>query len=256
MRITEATGGPMTVATPEQETAAAETTAAQRGMNAATRAAQVVLTVVWTIGSLFLGAGTFHWTRGWICVVMWMLLMPLMGLITKHYNPQLMKERAKWRRQDTKRFDKIILPVYLALVLIQPVVGGMDAVRYHWSGMRFAWVYVGVIGFVLASALITWVLSTNPYAEAGVRIQKDRGHTVVTSGLYRFVRHPMNLGMILMYASTPFIWGSLWAFAVSGMMAVLLTVRTALEDQTLRRELPGYEEYAAHTRYRLVPGLW
>ena len=247
----------MTVAAPERETTAVEASAAkEKGKSAATRVLQVSMTFVWAIGSLFLSAGTFKWTRGWICVALWVLVLPLVGIVTQHYNPQLMKERAKWRRQDTKRFDKIILALYLPFVLIQPAVGGMDAVRYHWSAMSFGWVYVGTIVYFLAMALITWVVSTNPYAEASVRIQTDRGHTVVSTGPYRYIRHPMYVGLILMFVGTPLIWGSVWALAVAGVLAVLMIARTALEDRTLFNELAGYQEYAAHTRYRLIPGFW
>jgi len=247
----------MTVAAPERETTAVEASAAkEKGKSAATRVLQVSMTFVWAIGSLFLSAGTFKWTRGWICVALWVLVLPLVGIVTQHYNPQLMKERANWRRQDTKRFDKIILALYLPFVLIQPAVGGMDAVRYHWSAMSFGWVYVGTIVYFLAMALITWVVSTNPYAEASVRIQTDRGHTVVSTGPYRYIRHPMYVGFILMFVGTPLIWGSVWALAVAGVLAVLMIARTALEDRTLFNELAGYQEYAAHTRYRLIPGFW
>ena len=247
----------MTVAAPERETTAVEASAAkEKGKSAATRVLQVSMTFVWAIGSLFLSAGTFKWTRGWICVALWVLVLPLVGIVTQHYNPQLMKERANWRRQDTKRFDKIILALYLPFVLIQPAVGGMDAVRYHWSAMSFGWVYVGTIVYFLAMALITWVVSTNPYAEASVRIQTDRGHTVVSTGPYRYIRHPMYVGLILMFVGTPLIWGSVWALAVAGVLAVLMIARTALEDRTLFNELAGYQEYAAHTRYRLIPGFW
>ena len=96
----------------------------------------------------------------------------------------------------------------------------------------------------------------NPYAESSVRIQTDRGQTVVTSGPYRFVRHPMYVGIILMSLANPLVWGSAWALAMSGVLILLFLWRTAKEDQTLRRELPGYDEYAAQTRYRLLPGVW
>jgi protein-S-isoprenylcysteine O-methyltransferase Ste14 len=178
------------------------------------------------------------------------------GLLTKRYNPQLLKERAKWRRQDTKGFDKIFLAAYMPFVFMQPAIAGMDAVRFRWSSLSFAYVYVGVVIFVVAMALIGWVLCTNPYAETTVRIQHDRGHAVVSAGPYRFVRHPMYVGAILMYLSMPLIWGSLWALAISGVITVLFVIRTALEDQTLRRELAGYEDYTMRSRYRLVPGVW
>jgi len=217
---------------------------------------QIIGTSIWMIGSLFLAAGRLNWTRGWICVAAWLACMPVVGLISHHYNPGLMRERAKWRRKDTKSFDKIFMAVYLPLVLAQPIVGGLDAVRYRWSALPFSWVYIGFALYLAAGALISWVLSINPYAESTVRIQTDRGHTVVTKGPYRIVRHPMYVGAALTYFGTPLILGSVWALVLGCVITVLFVVRTAFEDHALRRELPGYEEYSSRTRYRLVPGVW
>jgi len=122
--------------------------------------------------------------------------------------------------------------------------------------MPFGFVYVGTILFALALFLIMWVTVVSPFAETSVHIQTDRGHTVVTSGPYRFVRHPMYVGAILMDLSTPLIWGSGWALGLGALIMSLLIWRTGWEDRTLRQELAGYEQYAATTRYRLVPGLW
>lgn len=216
----------------------------------------MALTYAWMISTVFLGAGTIHWVRGWICVALWTISLTFVGLLTQRRNPQLMKERAKWRRKDTKPFDKVFLAAYMPFVFTQPAIAGMDAVRFHWSSLPFGYVYVGSVIYLLAMTLIAWVLCSNPYAETSVRIQHDRGHTVVTTGPYRFVRHPMYVGAILMYLSTPLVWGSLWALAVGGVIAVLFVIRTALEDKTLRQELPGYEDFAAQTLYRLLPGLW
>lgn len=217
---------------------------------------QTIGTFSWFVGFLFVAAGRLDWIRGWIAVAMCIVGMTAVGLIAHHYNAPLLEARAKWRRKDTKRFDKIILAIYLPLVLIQPAVAGLDAGRYHWSSMPFALVYVGMILFAPAMVLIAWVMTVNPYAEASVRIQTDRGQTVITSGPYRFVRHPMYVGAILMYLAMPLVWGSVWALVLSGAIAFLLILRTAMEDRTLRKELTGYEEYAARTRYRLLPGLW
>lgn len=242
----------MSVAAPEQASVAVP----PGKSNSLRRVLQPIAVSVWAIGSLFLSAGTIRWTRGWIGVAMWMLAMPAVGLVTQRYNPRLMEERARWRRKDTKPFDKIFLAVYVPLVTIQPAVGGLDAVRFRWSSLPFAWVYAGVTLYVLAMGLIAWVLCINPYAETSVRIQNDRGQTVVTSGPYRIVRHPMYVGAILMYLAQPLIWGSVWAMVLGAVVGLLMIVRTVFEDRTLRRELPGYQEYAAQTRYRLLPGFW
>ena len=244
---------------PEQSVAAPPvgTTAPQQSKpSALKRLLQVVVTYVWFIGALFASAGRLNWPRGWVSVVLSVVGMSALGLIVQRYNPELMAERARWRRKDTKRFDKIFMALYLPLVLLHPAIAGLDAVRFHWSSMPFAFVYVGAAMFVTSLVVIGWVMVVNPHAETSVRIQTDRGQTVVTTGPYRFVRHPMYVGTILMGVANPLVWGSVWALAVSVILSLLFIWRTAHEDQALRRELPGYEDFAARTRYRLLPGVW
>jgi protein-S-isoprenylcysteine O-methyltransferase Ste14 len=108
----------------------------------------------------------------------------------------------------------------------------------------------------VAACLITWVLAINPHADSSVRIEDDRDHLVVASGPYRFVRHPMYVGLILLHASIAMILGSMWTLGLAALIMLLFLWRTALEDQTLRQELPGYEKYTTMTRYRLMPGIW
>ncbi len=210
---------------------------------------------LWIV-SLFAGAGRLDWPRGWISVAVYVIGMGALGLIVHRFNPGLLQQRAKWRRKDTKRFDKVFLAILLPVSLLQPAVAGMDVVRFRSSSMPPAVLYPGVALFGLALALIAWTLVVNRHAETSVRIQTDRGHSVVDSGPYRFVRHPMYVGAIIMNVGTPLLWGSLWAMAVGGFLIALFVWRTALEDRTLRRELAGYEDYAGRTRHRLVPGLW
>jgi protein-S-isoprenylcysteine O-methyltransferase Ste14 len=208
------------------------------------------------IALLLAGAGRLDWVRGWICIALYMAGMTTILFTTRHYNPALVEAREKWRHKETRRFDKVFFLAFLPLVFLQPVLAGMDVVRFRWSSMPVYFAYVGAPLFVLAVAVIAWSMAINPFAEVTVRIQTDRGHRVITSGPYRLVRHPLYVGTILMYVATPLVLGSKWALTITALMALLFIVRTLLEDQTLRRELSGYEDYAAHTRYRLLPGLW
>jgi protein-S-isoprenylcysteine O-methyltransferase Ste14 len=208
------------------------------------------------IAAVFASAGRFDWNRGWICMSAWIITTAAAGLIVRRANPSLIEARANWRRKDTKVFDKVFLSVYLPLTFVQPALAGLDVVRFRWSSMPFATVYAGLVLFAFAMSLVTWAMIVNPFAETTVRIQTDRGHKPVTSGPYRIIRHPMYAGAILLYPASALMFGSMWALALSGLMAVSFVCRTALEDRTLRRELPGYEDFTAITRYRLIPGLW
>ncbi len=96
----------------------------------------------------------------------------------------------------------------------------------------------------------------NHFFSTTVRLQFERGHVVCSSGPYRYIRHPGYLGMILYNLATPIFLGSLWAVILACMIAGLFVARTGLEDRTLLQKLPGYEQYATRTSYRLIPWLW
>jgi protein-S-isoprenylcysteine O-methyltransferase Ste14 len=211
---------------------------------------QVVL-----IGVLLVAAGRLDWWRGWLYAGMIVVMLLVNMRIVSRRNPQLINERWK-ERPDTKGFDKILVSAYTLALMVMVVVAGLDAGRYGWSTMPPALLWVGVAGFVLGDVPVVLALAENPHLETTVRIQTDRGHRVVTTGPYHVVRHPMYSGLIVSLASWPLVLGSAWAYVPLALVIALLVVRTALEDRTLRRELPGYEDYARTTRYRLVPGIW
>jgi protein-S-isoprenylcysteine O-methyltransferase Ste14 len=210
----------------------------------------------WWFISLFGSAGQLTWKRGWIGTVLYIGGLHTSRAVLRKLNPGLLEQRQAPIRKDTKRFDRIFLRLLLSLTIVQPVIAGLDAVRFSWAPLPFWTLYPGIGIFTASAVWITWVLVKNPHAESSVRIQKDRDHSVVASGPYRFVRHPMYVGLILLHASLALILGSMWTLALAALIAVLLLCRTAMEDQTLRRELPGYEEYTTVTRYRLMPGIW
>jgi protein-S-isoprenylcysteine O-methyltransferase Ste14 len=99
-------------------------------------------------------------------------------------------------------------------------------------------------------------MAVNEHLEATVRIQRDRGHRVVTEGPYRWVRHPAYVGALLGGLGAPCMLGSAWMLLPVALSAGLFVERTRREDALLQRELPGYREYAARTRSRLLPGIW
>lgn len=210
----------------------------------------------WWALSLFGAAGQLRWIRGWICTVLYVGGLFTCRAFVAKLNPGLLDERQTAIRKDTKRFDKIFLRLLLAFTIAQPVLAGLDAARFHWAPMRSWTAYPGVGLLLVSAAWITWVLVRNPHAESSVRIQRERAHTVVSSGPYRFVRHPMYVGLIVLHVSIALVLGSMWTLALAALFTILFLWRTALEDGTLRRELSGYEEYTQVTRYRLMPGIW
>lgn len=204
---------------------------------------------------LFLGAGTIDWPRGWLFLALLgaTLIFNMTLLLIK--NPTLVRERWK-RRKDTKKFDKVFGLFYFIAIVAMLVLAGMDALRFQWTSMPGSLLYAGVALHFLGLVPVLWSLLTNPHLETTVRIQKDRDHKVVSSGPYRYVRHPMYVGIILLFLGWPLVLGSWMAFGVAWLITLLFFVRTGLEDKTLRAELSGYTEFCESTRYRLIPGVW
>ncbi len=203
----------------------------------------------------FTAAGTIEWVRGWIYLALYVASIAATAAILLKTNPGVIIARGE-NHKGTKTFDKVCLALYTPLLIAVPAVAGLDAVRYRWSSIPFAAVYFGAVLHLLGNVPVVWALAVNPFLETTVRIQKDRGHTVITSGPYRFVRHPMYAGAIVTQIAIPLVLGSMWAWAPVAAIVLLFIVRTALEDRTLRDELPGYAEYAQQTRFHLLPGVW
>ena len=180
----------------------------------------------------------------------------LMVVWLKKHNPELLKVRADIRKRVTKSWDKAILILIFLTCAPLFALPGLDAVRYHWSHVPLLLKIIGFIGLILSSVLIFWVVRTNPYSSAAVEIQKDRGHKVITTGPYEYVRHPMYVGAILGFFSMPLALGSLLTFIPAIILTALIVTRTHLEDRTLRQELDGYTAYAETVHYRLIPGVW
>jgi protein-S-isoprenylcysteine O-methyltransferase Ste14 len=169
--------------------------------------------------------------------------------------PGLMKERMS-RNKEMKSWDKIIMSAYSFLLIILLAVPGLDAVRFGWSKVPLIVKVLGFIGYIPALSFAFWAMRENAYASDVVRIQEDRGHTVCTTGPYRYVRHPMYTGVILFVLCFPLSLGSLYSFIPACLVIILFVLRTALEDKALQEELPGYKEYAQEVRYRLLPKVW
>ncbi len=218
-------------------------------------ALRLVVALVCIGALLFWGAGTIAWVRGWVflCLLGVTLLVNLTLMV--HRNPELLD--ARWKRHaDTKPFDRVFGALYFVATVTMLVASGLDAVRWQWTSMADWLLYVGIALHVLGMLPVLGTLLTNPHLETTVRIQTDRGHRVISSGPYRYVRHPMYVGMILLYLGWPLVLGSWVAAVAGGVVIILLIVRTALEDRTLRAELPGYSTFCDRTRFRLVPGVW
>jgi len=206
--------------------------------------------------ALFFGsAGTFNWPEAWLFLFLYAVAVICFVRWLKKHNPELLKERMS-RRKDAKTWDKIILLIYSILAMIMLAVAGLDAVRYNWSHVPPVLKVLGFLGFIPAYMLVFWTMTQNRYLSEVVRIQEERGHEVCTTGPYRYVRHPMYVGVIIFVLCLPLALGSYFALSFSVPIIFVFLIRTSLEDNTLQKELPGYKEYAEQVRYRLIPGVW
>lgn len=218
------------------------------------RSFPVIFSLTLTSLCLFGAAGRLNWWNAWVLLAL-NLCASVTSIVLLGRDSELLAERRNARAG--KSWDKLMVFI---VVLLGPVAtwvtAGLDA-RFHWSQeMDVRAVAAGIVVAVLGAALVAWAMRTNRFFSAVVRIQKDRGHRVVSSGPYRFVRHPGYTGMAAFTLVTPLILNSRCAFVPAAATAAAMVLRTVLEDRTLRKELDGYVEYARRVRYRLVPIVW
>jgi protein-S-isoprenylcysteine O-methyltransferase Ste14 len=217
-----------------------------------------VITMVFMLGVLFLSAGRLDWWEGWAYTAVALLVLVLSRSLMILKNPDMVRERAEaGQREDVKPWDKILLPATAIYgPLISWIIAGLDK-RFGWTPDLPDYIQVTALCVIFAADMLgVWAMLVNRFFSSYVRIQTERGHTVVSAGPYRVVRHPGYAGAILAWIAGPVFFSSCWVAIPSVIMIALNTIRTALEDRTLQEELPGYSEYARSVRYRLVPGLW
>jgi protein-S-isoprenylcysteine O-methyltransferase Ste14 len=217
-----------------------------------------VFTTVFMAGVLFLSAGNLQWWEGWAYIGMSLVVLVGSRLLILLKNPDMLRERAEaGQREGVKAWDKILLPATAIYgPLVSWVIAGLDE-RFGWTPNLPDSIQIIALGVIFLGNMVgTWAMVDNRFFSSYVRIQTDRNHTVVNTGPYRVVRHPGYASSILAWMAAPVFFSSYWLAIPSVVVIVLTVIRTALEDRTLREELPGYREYSAQVRYRLLPGVW
>ena len=216
---------------------------------------RAAFTALFALAAIFVPAGTLRWTEAWIFIILYTAAVTAAVAWMKKKAPGLFQERTR-RKKDAKSWDRIFMALYSIFLLILLILPGLDAVRFRWSNIPSIAKVLAFIGYLPGFWIAFWAMRENSFLSDVVRIQEDRGHTVCTTGPYRFVRHPMYVGVILIMICYPFSLGSLYTLIPAAIIIGLFFFRTALEDKTLQNELPGYMEYVQKVRYRLIPGLW
>jgi protein-S-isoprenylcysteine O-methyltransferase Ste14 len=206
--------------------------------------------------TLFLPAGTLRWPPAWVLVLLYVGGMYWTNIWLIARRPGLARERLIIPR-TAERWDlRILSLVNVLLVGVALPLAGLDR-RFGWSPPPPVPVFAaGCILLTGCFVFTAWAMSANGFFSSAVRLQTDRGHSVAAGGPYRWIRHPGYLAMILQFLSIPMILGTLETWIPAVIIAALYGYRTRREDEYLRRELPGYAEYAGRVRYRLLPGIW
>jgi protein-S-isoprenylcysteine O-methyltransferase Ste14 len=220
----------------------------------------IIQTALWLAGMaalLFMPAGTLEWPGAWVFLAEMGASGLAIGFWLARHDPQLLAERlSPLVQREQKAWDKILMVAVVLLWSGWLVVMSLDAARYRSSHVPLWAQGVGALGIFVSIYIAYLALRENPYAALVVKIQKARGQKVVTTGPYRYVRHPMYAGAVLFFLGTPLLLGSWYGIALAPLLIAVLAVRTLLEERTLGAELEGYTEYAARVRYRLIPLIW
>ena len=218
---------------------------------------QAVVSLVFIGAILFGASGTLNWPAAWIYLGLAAAMSFGLGFGLLRHDPGLLNERlGSPFQRDQKGWDKVLMLVLLASWIAWLAVMGLDAGRYHWSHMPLLLRGAGLALIGLGSYVVWLTLKANSYAAPVVKIQKARGHLVVTTGPYAYIRHPMYAGALLVIVGVALWLGSWWGLIAGLGLVVIIAIRAVLEERSLAAELDGYAGYAARTPYRLVPYLW
>jgi protein-S-isoprenylcysteine O-methyltransferase Ste14 len=207
----------------------------------------------------FAAAGTLSWWRAWVLIGAMLVVRVASAVAIDRVNPRLLRDRAKLPLHSDQPWSDTLLLVgvlgsgFLGL----PVVAGLDAFRWHVLPRPSAFIaFLGLALFVVGWVIKALALHANAFATAVVRLQRERKHTVVDTGVYGIVRHPF-------YAADPLVlvglalWLESYAAALLSIVPLaFMVMRLRLEERFLLRELPGFDDYTTRVRHRLVPGLW
>jgi len=200
---------------------------------------------------IFLPAGTFCYTYGWLLVGLLFVPMLIAGFVMLNKSPEFLKKRLDAKEKQTAQKGVV---AFSGLIFIAGfVVAGLDF-RFGWSTMPIWVVITASVLFLTAYALYAEVMRENAYLSRTIKV--EQGQTVVDTGMYGIVRHPMYAVTVLLFLMIPLVLGSWYALIAFGFYPAVIVVRLKDEEDLLTRELPGYAEYKQKVKYRIIPFVW
>jgi protein-S-isoprenylcysteine O-methyltransferase Ste14 len=204
---------------------------------------------------LFFLAGDWRWIEAWVYSVIF-LLMSFGTLVYLYFHdPALLKERFGSPIQQTQKpWDKVILTLFFVEFIVWFAIMPLDARRFEWSPAFPFWLRaIGALLQIVATYLVFAAMRENTFAAPVVKMQKERGQKVISSGLYGIVRHPMYAGATLLFISAPLLLGSLYGLALALLLIVTIAARALGEEAMLKQELEGYSDYMRKVKWRMIP---
>ena len=200
---------------------------------------------------LFIPAGTIHWPDGWLLMIILFVPMFFAGLVMYAKAPDLLRSRL--RAKETQSEQKDVIKYSGLMFLAAFIIAGLNY-RFQWIMMPRVVVWIGVVIFLLAYCLFAEVLRENQYLSRVIEVQEDQ--TVVDTGLYGIVRHPMYTATVLLFLSMLLVLNSLISFIIMLTYIPIIVKRIKNEEEVLEQELKGYKEYTQKVKYRLIPFIW
>lgn len=200
---------------------------------------------------LFLPAGTLCYLNGWLLLGVLFIPMLIAGIVMMIKNPKLLKKRLN--AKEKLKEQNIVVKSSGLMFLCGFVIAGLDF-RFKWYPLPLPLVFAALIVFLLGYTLYAEVLRENAYLSRTIEVQENQ--KVIDTGLYGIVRHPMYFATLLLFLSIPIILGSVFSFIVFSSYPFIIAKRIINEEQLLKKELEGYEEYTNKVKYRLIPFIW
>ena len=198
-----------------------------------------------------LPAGTFNYWQVYVYITVLVIPMIFVLLYFLKNDPQFLERRT--RVKEKEKAQMTIQGTFSLIFLSGFIISGLDR-RFGWSNIPFSMVLITDFVILLGYLIIFSVFKQNSYASRVVEV--DNNQKVISTGLYSMVRHPMYIGVMIMFIPTPIALGSYWGLIPMGTIPVALVLRILNEETVLSKELPGYEEYCQKTKYRLIPFIW
>ena len=199
----------------------------------------------------------WDWWEAWAYAAINIFGFAISRYLAGRQHPDLLIERGKFlQNPNPETWDKLFSPLLALGSGMIPLAAGLDMRFGPSAQFGVAMKIIAILLMLAGYALGSYALIANRFFSGMVRIQTERGHHVVSSGPYRWMRHPGYAGALVSYLATPFLLDSWWTLIPVAVTLVVIFIRTKLEDRALQEKLEGYQTYAQKVRYRLIPGLW